>query len=114
MCEHGLTILTPVLVPIFVKPVICSLDEHPKWLMNVLWAMDGMDLNLNTEISKHLADLGQTLTSLTSEEGNMAAYNDPDDFSSMSSSDGEGLHGTENVRELLISLEVAQLPIKIN
>lgn len=64
--------------------------------MNIVWAMDGMDLNLNTQISKHLADLGHTLTTLTSEEaGNQGS--DHDDESSLSSTDSEGLNREESV-----------------
>lgn len=63
-------------------------------MLNILWAMDGMDMNLNTNISKHLADLGQTLTTLTSEEGAAAettGYRTGDDSSDLSNSDGEGV-----------------------
>lgn len=43
-------------------------DENAKWILNIMWEMEGVDINLDTHISKHLADLGQTLTALTAEE----------------------------------------------
>ena len=76
-------------------------DENAKWLMNILWAMDGVDLNLNTDISKHLADLGQTLTTLTSEEGLVDGYNDGDNSSSLSTTDSEQ-DGEESVSLLIL------------
>ena len=76
-------------------------EENAKWLMNILWEMDGMDLNLNTQISKHLADLGQTLTTLTSEEGGVSdQYNNyQSDASSysLSSTDSDTEGADENV-----------------
>ena len=63
--------------------------------------MDGVDLNLNTDISKHLADLGQTLTTLTSEEGLVDGYNDGDNSSSLSTTDSEQ-DGEESVSLLIL------------
>ena len=71
--------------------------------MNILWAMDGVDLNLNTDISKHLADLGQTLTTLTSEEGLVDGYNDGDNSSSLSTTDSEQ-DGEESVSLLILAI----------
>lgn len=76
-------------------------EENAKWLMNILWEMDGMDLNLNTQISKHLADLGQTLTTLTSEEGGVSdqynKYQSDASSYSLSSTDSDREGADENV-----------------
>lgn len=55
-------------------------------------------MNLNTQVSRHLADLGHTLTILTSEEeDDGAAYYDSD----ASSSDDEVLLDQEHVSTTL-------------
>lgn len=98
-----LTATIIILISVFIlKPCFTyDSEENAKWLMNILWAMDGMDLNLNTQISKHLADLGQTLTTLTSEEGGVADqynnYHSDASSYSLSSSDSDDADNGENV-----------------
>lgn len=39
--------------------------ENAKWLLNVMWQMEGVDLHLDVNIGKHLSALARTLTMLT-------------------------------------------------
>ncbi|XP_042203884.1 transmembrane protein KIAA1109 homolog isoform X4 [Homarus americanus] len=39
--------------------------ENAKWLLNVQWQMEGVDLHLDVNIGKHLSALARTLTMLT-------------------------------------------------
>ncbi|CAG0914383.1 unnamed protein product [Notodromas monacha] len=47
---------------------------NPKWVLNVSWQMDGVDIHLDTDVGKQLSALAYTLTSLTEvadEDGSM-------------------------------------------
>lgn len=37
-------------------------NENAKWFLNVKWQMEGVDINLDVNIGKHLSSLGHTLT----------------------------------------------------
>ncbi|KAL7044402.1 hypothetical protein ACKWTF_001906 [Chironomus riparius] len=39
-----------------------KLNENAKWFLNVKWQMEGVDINLDVNIGKHLSSLGHTLT----------------------------------------------------
>ena len=51
--------------------VFCSLrtdastTDRAKWVLNVGWKMEGVDIHLDTEIGRHLSSLARTLTALT-------------------------------------------------
>lgn len=42
--------------------------ENAKWLLNVKWQMEGVDIHLDVNIGKQLSALGHTLTTLSSFE----------------------------------------------
>jgi len=42
--------------------------ENAKWILNIQWQMTGVEVQVDTDIGKHLTALGHTLTSLTGEE----------------------------------------------
>lgn len=41
-----------------------KLNENAKWFLNVKWQMEGVDINLDINIGKHLSALGHTLTQM--------------------------------------------------
>jgi hypothetical protein len=41
--------------------------SNPKWIMNIMWQMEGLDINVDTNMGKQLALLSTTLTSLARE-----------------------------------------------
>lgn len=41
-----------------------KLNENAKWFLNVKWQMEGVDINLDVNIGKHLSSLGHTLTQM--------------------------------------------------
>ena len=43
-------------------------NSNAKWILNIKWEMQGIDVHLDTNIGKRLSLLGDTLTSLTGEE----------------------------------------------
>ncbi|XP_053399583.1 bridge-like lipid transfer protein family member 1 isoform X2 [Mercenaria mercenaria] len=43
-------------------------NSNAKWILNIKWEMQGIDVHLDTNLGKRLSDLGNTLTSLTGEE----------------------------------------------
>ncbi|XP_060534290.1 bridge-like lipid transfer protein family member 1 [Cylas formicarius] len=43
-------------------------NENAKWLLNVQWQMEGVDIHLDTNVGKQLSALGHTLTMLTGAE----------------------------------------------
>ncbi|XP_066144647.1 bridge-like lipid transfer protein family member 1 isoform X4 [Euwallacea fornicatus] len=43
-------------------------NENAKWLLNVQWQMEGVDIHLDTNVGKQLSSLGHTLTMLTGAE----------------------------------------------
>ncbi|KAG8228088.1 hypothetical protein J437_LFUL000087, partial [Ladona fulva] len=42
--------------------------ENAKWILNVQWQMEGVDIHLDTNVGKQLSALGHTLTTLTGAE----------------------------------------------
>ena len=52
--------------------------ENAKWLLNVKWQMEGVDIHLDINIGKHLSSLGHTLTMLTGFEEEEANLESPD------------------------------------
>ena len=43
-------------------------NSNAKWIVNVKWEMQGIDVQLDTNIGKRLSALGNNLTALTGEE----------------------------------------------
>lgn len=41
-----------------------KLNENAKWFLNVKWQMEGVDINLDINVGKHLSALGHTLTQM--------------------------------------------------
>lgn len=73
--------------------VFCS-DANAKWILNILWQMQGIDVHFDTNIGKWLSALGSTLTVLagqpdyTIEEDGLKGdaeddYDDDDDMQSL-------------------------------
>lgn len=60
------------------NPNICILTDNAKWILNVQWQMEGVDIHLDTNIGKQLSALFKTLTALTSVEDEVDGidYND--------------------------------------
>lgn len=54
------------------------LTDNAKWILNVQWQMEGVDIHLDTNIGKQLSALFKTLTALTSVEDEVDGidYND--------------------------------------
>ncbi|KNC30209.1 hypothetical protein FF38_06938 [Lucilia cuprina] len=52
--------------------------ENAKWLLNVKWQMEGVDIHLDINIGKHLSSLGHTLTMLTGFEEEETNLESPD------------------------------------
>lgn len=53
--------------------------ENAKWLLNVKWQMEGVDIHLDVNIGKQLSALGHTLTSLSGfEEDEPTTMDSPD------------------------------------
>lgn len=52
--------------------------DNAKWILNVQWQMEGVDIHLDTNIGKQLSALFKTLTALTSVEDEIDGidYND--------------------------------------
>lgn len=42
-----------------------NFSENAKWLLNVKWQMEGVDIHLDINIGKQLSSLGHTLTTLS-------------------------------------------------
>ena len=57
---------------------------NAKWILNVTWEMQGIDVHLDTNIGKQLSALGHTLTAITGDLEETQAYssdgNDVVDF----------------------------------
>lgn len=49
---------------LFLLPFI----ENAKWILNVGWQMEGVDIHVDVNVGKQLSALGHTLTMLTSTE----------------------------------------------
>ena len=75
--------------------------ENAKWLLNVKWQMEGVDIHLDVNIGKQLSALGHTLTTLSSfeEDESTTIY-------SQDSDDGDGtvktnkVSGDENIQTM--------------
>ncbi|XP_055837347.1 bridge-like lipid transfer protein family member 1 isoform X6 [Episyrphus balteatus] len=52
--------------------------ENAKWLLNVKWQMEGVDIHLDINIGKQLSSLGHTLTMLTGSEDEETNIESPD------------------------------------
>ena len=53
--------------------------DNAKWLLNVQWQMEGVDIHLDVSVGQQLSALGHTLTMLTgSEEDDVNASADYD------------------------------------
>lgn len=52
--------------------------ENAKWLLNVKWQMEGVDIHLDINIGKQLSSLGHTLTMLTGFEEEETNMESPD------------------------------------
>lgn len=52
--------------------------ENAKWLLNVKWQMEGVDIHLDVNIGKQLSSLGHTLTMLTGFEEDETQMESPD------------------------------------
>nr|XP_027228537.1 transmembrane protein KIAA1109 homolog [Penaeus vannamei] len=76
--------------------------ENAKWLLNVMWQMEGVDLHLDVNIGKHLSALARTLTMLTGAPDTaipQSSYDsdDDDDHTDHSSSQQESASGRRQI-----------------
>lgn len=56
-------------------------NENAKWFLNVKWQMEGVDINLDINVGKHLSALGHTLTQMqagTEEDEDPVTLESPD------------------------------------
>lgn len=60
-----------IMLKIFFVSQVCSttiaskkVNENAKWFLNVKWQMEGVDINLDVNVGKHLSSLGHTLTQM--------------------------------------------------
>lgn len=66
------------------RTIAAKYPENAKWILNVKWQMEGVDIHLDINIGKQLSALGHTLTTLSGmEEDDATAADSPD------SDDGE-------------------------
>lgn len=56
-----------------------NFSENAKWLLNVKWQMEGVDIHLDVNIGKQLSTLGHTLTSSFEEEEITTIYSQDSD-----------------------------------
>lgn len=73
--------------------------ENAKWLLNVKWQMEGVDIHLDVNIGKQLSALGHTLTTLSSfeEDESTTIY-------SQDSDDGESIKANKVSSNLIDNL----------
>lgn len=64
--------------------------ENAKWLLNVKWQMEGVDIHLDVNIGKQLSALGHTLTSLSGFEDDEATTMDSPDSDDGDQTDKNG------------------------
>lgn len=64
-----------------------KLNENAKWFLNVKWQMEGVDINLDINIGKHLSALGHTLTQM------QAGAEEEDDPVTLESPDSDSYSG---------------------
>ena len=55
-----------------------SSNENAKWLLNVQWQMEGVDMEFDTNVGRQLSALGHTLTMLATNES--SPYDVDDNF----------------------------------
>lgn len=73
-----------------------NVGENAKWLLNVKWQMEGVDIHLDVNIGKQLSSLGHTLTSLSGlEEDDGTTLDSPD------SDDGDQNEKNSKVSKLI-------------
>lgn len=53
------------LVVQFVVINFVTISENAKWILNVKWQMEGVDIHLDVNVGKYLSALGHTLTTLS-------------------------------------------------
>lgn len=80
-----------------------NFSENAKWLLNVKWQMEGVDIHLDVNIGKQLSALGHTLTTLSSfeEDESTTIY-------SQDSDDGDSSVKTNKVRMKVVKLEILE------
>lgn len=85
-----------------------NFSENAKWLLNVKWQMEGVDIHLDVNIGKQLSALGHTLTSLSSfeEEECTTIY-------SQDSDDGDHNDKTNKVKRNALNLPFETFVLKI-
>ncbi|CAH1110220.1 unnamed protein product [Psylliodes chrysocephalus] len=66
--------------------------ENAKWFLNVQWQMEGVDIQLDTNVGKQLSALGHTLTMLTGAED---AGGIPLDYDSDENEPGDGTRASQ-------------------
>lgn len=70
-----------------------NFSENAKWLLNVKWQMEGVDIHLDVNIGKQLSSLGHTLTTLSGFEEDGCTT-----VCSQDSEDGEPTDSTSKVK----------------
>lgn len=45
--------------------IMVSISDNAKWILNVKWQMEGVDIHLDVNVGKYLSALGHTLTTLS-------------------------------------------------
>lgn len=77
-----------------------NFSENAKWLLNVKWQMEGVDIHLDVNIGKQLSALGHTLTTLSSfeEDESTTIY-------SQDSDEGESTADKNKVKKSTIELK---------
>ena len=73
-------------------------NSNAKWILNIKWEMQGIDVHLDTNIGKRLSALGDTLTSLTGEED--------EDFFLGDEPDGRHDVSLEDVSEIQVDISM--------
>ncbi|XP_050415172.1 bridge-like lipid transfer protein family member 1 [Patella vulgata] len=63
--------------------------SNAKWILNVQWEMQGLDVHFDTDIGKRLSALGHTLTALAGETTEEDEYNVIDDDDQVDETDNE-------------------------
>lgn len=48
--------------------IIFQFSDNAKWILNVQWQMEGVDIHLDVNVGQQLSALGHTLTMLTGSE----------------------------------------------
>lgn len=81
------------------RTIAAKHPENAKWILNVKWQMEGVDIHLDVNIGKQLSALGHTLTTLSGmEEEDATAADSPD------SDDGEVGNDLSKVRVVFFVL----------